>query len=334
MYQEEELLLEIIAENYAIENNFDEILTENFIDDIKKEYTELQKRDPNVAGMVKNLIYTTAGPVGGLVYGIRQKQLMKKGKIPKENFIILRKTLKGLGYPLLAGIITPVGSAALSALLGDEYEEPKPKVKAKGAKKKEFSLKIKKVEENCNMYYTEEELLEAVDILVEDYGIDEDEAIDMIAEAYEMELLDEAGETVEQKEQVSHYYAGMNHKNNPKKPSVASRIKGVYTDAQDAGERYKKAKVDLQNAKKIGADEVDGEYRDVAASNYEQKQEALKKARKDYAVASAKAAAPGVLAIGGTAGAVIAHKAYKNHKAKKEAEARRRRSLRGRLSRR
>ena len=39
------------------------------------------------------------------------------------------------------------------------------------------------------MYYTEEELLEAVNILVEDYGIDEDEAIEMIAE--EVELLDE-----------------------------------------------------------------------------------------------------------------------------------------------
>ena len=33
--------------------------------------------------------------------------------------------------------------------------------------------------------YTEEELLEAVDILVEEYGYDEDEAINMIAESYE-----------------------------------------------------------------------------------------------------------------------------------------------------
>ena len=36
--------------------------------------------------------------------------------------------------------------------------------------------------------YTEEDLLEAVDILIEEYGYDEDEAIDMVNEAYEEEL--------------------------------------------------------------------------------------------------------------------------------------------------
>ena len=41
------------------------------------------------------------------------------------------------------------------------------------------------------MFYDEEELLEAVDILVEDYGFDEDEAIDLLMEDYEDELLEE-----------------------------------------------------------------------------------------------------------------------------------------------
>ena len=44
--------------------------------------------------------------------------------------------------------------------------------------------------------FTQEELLEAVDILVEDYGYDEEEAIDMVNEAYEAEL-DELSEAVD-----------------------------------------------------------------------------------------------------------------------------------------
>ena len=36
--------------------------------------------------------------------------------------------------------------------------------------------------------FTEEELLEAVDILVEEYGFDEDEAIELVNETHEMEL--------------------------------------------------------------------------------------------------------------------------------------------------
>ena len=38
--------------------------------------------------------------------------------------------------------------------------------------------------------FTEEELLEAVDILVEEYGYDEEDAIDMVNEAYDNELED------------------------------------------------------------------------------------------------------------------------------------------------
>ena len=56
--------------------------------------------------------------------------------------------------------------------------------------------------------YTEEELLEAVNILVEEYGYDEDEAIDMVNEACEEELLDEMDMGVQ-----AHNLAMMNHHN-------------------------------------------------------------------------------------------------------------------------
>lgn len=54
--------------------------------------------------------------------------------------------------------------------------------------------------------YTEEELLEAVDILIEDYGYDEDEAIDLVSEEL-YDLLITEGEKWEYAKELSSEYA-------------------------------------------------------------------------------------------------------------------------------
>ena len=66
------------------------------------------------------------------------------------------------------------------------------------------------------MYYTEEELLEAVDILIEDYGFEEDYAIELIVESYEEELLNERFK--------------FDRNNQPTKPLTAKHKRELYSD--------------------------------------------------------------------------------------------------------
>ena len=75
--------------------------------------------------------------------------------------------------------------------------------------------------------FIENEMVEAV---MEEYELSESEAIEAIMEAYEEELA-EAGQTMEQKEKISHYYAGMNPENgsdhsahNKRKAKVAAGV--------------------------------------------------------------------------------------------------------------
>ena len=100
--------------------------------------------------------------------------------------------------------------------------------------------------------YTEEELLEAIDILVEDYGFDEEDAIDIIAESYEMELYSEAGEshTAEEWEQIRQREADANRQKEKKALMIAAAslsTAALYNHAMNSKKLTKRQKRALKD---------------------------------------------------------------------------------------
>lgn len=238
MFNEEELI-EILAESYAEENGYDDILTENFIDDITKEYESLKKRNPGLAGAVKGFVYSAVGPAGGLVYGFNKKHNMRVGKEKPEKHIVLKKTLKGLGYTALASIITPFGAAAVSSLRTSYKADIEQARKEKRLKESVNELMedygiyedeygeliiedqlIEYVMESYNLYEEDaidliiescedeiEDLLESVELLIEDYNLEEDEAMELVLESYEDIILDEDDSKWQKAKKLSNEFA-------------------------------------------------------------------------------------------------------------------------------
>ena len=93
--------------------------------------------------------------------------------------------------------------------------------------------------------YTEEELLEAIDTLIEHYGFDEDEAIELVSEEYEKSLLAE-GEVWERTKELSGEYG---RGANMGRASVAvGTVAGVGLGAAALG--INQLRKDLKNARK------------------------------------------------------------------------------------
>ena len=106
--------------------------------------------------------------------------------------------------------------------------------------------------------FTEEDLLEAVDILVEEYGIDEDEAINMISEQYEIELYNEGirdyvGDPRNLKNSVNEFKQNVN--NIPKTYKELEKIKRVPENQEKINSIIDKQVNDIkQSGKQVAKD--------------------------------------------------------------------------------
>ena len=176
--------MEYLLENYDLtaEEAFDIIsegktdkTSKSFIRDVKEEYERLKKEKPALAAAIKGFVYPFIGGVGGFVHGVVKydRELNKKnGKA--DPYIILKQTLQGMGYSLLAGLITPAGTAAVSVVSQKRNEAREKKLRKKyGVYKEDGELLI------------ENEILYSV---MKENNIPFDEAIDLIIESYEKEL--------------------------------------------------------------------------------------------------------------------------------------------------
>ena len=179
--------MEFLLENYDItaEEAF-EIVSEgkvdrtskSFIQDVREEYSHLKKEKPALAAAIKGFVYPFIGGTGGFIHGaIKYDRELNKKNGNADPYIILKQTLKGMGYRLLASLITPVGTAALSV-----------------ASQKRKESKEKKLREEYGVYKEDGELYienEVIYAITKEYNIYPDEAIDLIMEAYEEELLED-----------------------------------------------------------------------------------------------------------------------------------------------
>ena len=241
--------------------------------------------------------------------------------------------------------------------------------------------------------YTEEELLDAVDILVEEYGFYEDEAIEMIAETYEMELLSELdkstyesaiAERTRRREQAQKDYDDarekwlqtgeerhLKEKNDAldkliKNKSKERTSKSLYNHKYGDEIRKEKYEKKLEEMKEKAKQEIEQEqknYEERSKTREKEKEESIEKAKaqnkRNYdnkerytdelensrvrsRIREAEKEAKRkekirsnvtTAAVVGSGVAVGGYLAYKKHKAKKEAEARRNRGLRGKLRR-
>ena len=94
-------------------------------------------------------------------------------------------------------------------------------------------------EEDTSMYYTNEELLEAVDILIEDYGYDEYDAIDLILETF---IIDDCDDI----ELVSEGFVG-DYAKRKARESVNNAIENKKNEFKQGLEDRKKAVTDTVN---------------------------------------------------------------------------------------
>lgn len=176
--------MEYLLENYdvTVEEAFDIIsegktdkTSKSFVRDVKEEYARLKREKPELAAAVKGFVYPFIGGTGGFVHGaIKYDRELNKKNGKADPYIILKQTLKGMGYRALASIITPVGTAALSVV----------SQKRKEIKEKKLREKYGVYKENGELLIENEKLYE----IMNEYNLYVDEAIDLIMESYNDEL--------------------------------------------------------------------------------------------------------------------------------------------------
>ena len=172
--------MEFLIENYdmSVEEAFDLIsegrtdrTSESFIRGVKEEYSRLKKERPALAAAIKGFVYPYLGAVGGFIHGtIKYDRELNKKNGNDDPYIILKQTLKGYGYTLLAQLITPVGTAALSVI---------------SQKRKDIIRKKYGVYKEDGELYIENDILYSV---MKENNIPADDAINLIMESYEKEL--------------------------------------------------------------------------------------------------------------------------------------------------